>query len=293
MPVAKVKVQEKAQGARMNQEEELVPERGARESSPAGTTHTAETEYGTYHYNMRPEPKKGYTSHFTPKTGGPAQMVGPYPKGHSDKLLALAAAKHHHAGLKAANSKEETVLRRLQQLAGTRAVDLPDCVEAEPSPEVAQLLARNFSVLANLHSSLPEWGSGNERPEEADAAKWKLTKGYPLPKQGHQYSSEAGEQAAYQSLSQALDTLKLPTSQGENRKVDSKEFVYRGQHVDEEGKPSWAHFKHRDTRNNIHLDLNSKTLVVPKTRKPFQRGEFDKVEHSDVYTRLRALSGVE
>jgi len=148
---------------------------------------------------------------------------------------------------------------------------------------------------ATTWSRLPEWGSGNERPLEAETAAWKLavTKTAPKPEKEHLYDAETGQNSAYQSLSQALDALKLPTSDGKDRKVDPKEFVYRGQHTGDDGKVSWAHFKHRDTRNNVHLDLKGQTLVVPTNRSPFQRGQFDKVEHADVYLRLRLLAGIE
>lgn len=173
------------------------------------------------------------------------------------------------------------------------------------SPDVARFLAdgpERFWELAGLAEGphlasweLPEWANGNERPAEAEAASWKLAvvKDPPRPGKGHLYSPEEGQHDAYQSLGQALAALKLPTSEGESRKVDPKEFVYRGQHTSDGGKTSWVHFRHRDTRNNVHLDLDGKLVVIPKNSAPFQRGAFDKVEHADVLVRLRSLAGIE
>lgn len=178
---------------------------------------------------------------------------------------------------------------------------------AEMAPDVAQHFegkGGRFWELAGVADGpnvpygesweLPEWANGNERPNAPAPEGWKQTmvKLAPKPEKSHLYNAETGLNDAYLSLTQALSALKLPTSTGESRQVDPKEFVYRGQHIDEHGKTSWVHFKHRDTRNNLHLDLQGQTLVIPKSNEPFQRGEFDKVEHSDVLTRLRDLSGI-
>lgn len=179
--------------------------------------------------------------------------------------------------------------------------------ESEMAPDVAQHFVEKggrFWELAGLAEGpsapygagweLPEWANGNERPNEPVPEGWKqsVVKLAPTPEKTHQYNAETGKNDAYLSLSQALSKVKLPTSTGEDRQVDPKEFVYRGQHIDETGKTSWVHFKHRDTRNNVHLDLQGLTLVIPKSNEPFHRGEFDKVEHSDVYARLRSLAGI-
>lgn len=179
--------------------------------------------------------------------------------------------------------------------------------ESEMAPDVAQHFVGKggrFLELAGLTEGpsvaygkgweLPEWANGNERLNEPGPEGWKqaVVKLAPTPEKTHQYNAETGKNDAYMSLGQALSKLKLPTSTGESRQVDPQEFVYRGQHIDETGKTSWVHFKHRDTRNNVHLDLQGLKLVIPKSDEPFHRGEFDKVEHSDVYTRLRSLAGI-
>jgi hypothetical protein len=180
--------------------------------------------------------------------------------------------------------------------------------EAVIAPEVLKHLSEGterFWELAGLTDGpsiaygsgwvLPEWGSTNERPLESVPEEWKAltVKSPPLPKKGQQYSPEGGQHEAYQSLGQALAALELPISDGKTRKVDPQEFVYRGQHTDDAGKTTWVHFKHRDTRNTVHLDLQDHALVIPKNDAPFQRGQFDKVESSDVYARLRSLAGIE
>jgi hypothetical protein len=140
-----------------------------------------------------------------------------------------------------------------------------------------------------------EWANGNERPNEPVPEGWKqaLAELPPTPEDGHEYQAELGQDAAYLLLGQALKVVKLPTSTGEPRQADPKEFVYRGQHTDGEGKTSWAHFKHRDTRNTVHLDVQKLLLVIPSSEKPFCRGMFDKVEHSEIYQQLRSLAGID
>lgn len=189
--------------------------------------------------------------------------------------------------------------------------------QSEGAPDTAKYLSdpENFWRLVGIGGvHLGEWSGGNERPdpqwsnpvavppqnslpkdEDKPNAAWKATivKDSPHPKKNHQYEAEIGQHEAYQTLGQALANLELPTSDGKSRKADPKEFAYRGQHMDENGKPSWMHFKHKHTRNHVHLDLENKKVVVPKSRAPFQRGEFDKVEHLEIYDRLRFLAGVE
>lgn len=190
--------------------------------------------------------------------------------------------------------------------------------ESKTDPDMTKYFSdpENFWQLVGFGNGphLGEWGGGNERPdpqwsnpvavppqnslpkdEDKPKASWKQTvsKDSPHPKKGHQYEPDIGQNEAYQTLGQALAELELPTSDGKSRKADPKEFTYRGQHTNESGKPSWMHFKHKHTRNHVHLDLENKTVVVPKSKAPFQRGEFDRVENLGVYDRLRLLSGIE
>lgn len=186
----------------------------------------------------------------------------------------------------------------------------------ESAPDMTKFFSdpENFWHLVGYRPRLGEWGGGNERPDpkwsnpaavppqdsvaqedDEPKASWKtsVAKESPRPKKGHQYEPEVGQNEAYQTLGQALADLELPTSDGKTRKADPKEFAYRGQHMDERGKASWMHFKHKHTRNHVHLDLENKTVVVPKSRMPFKRGEFDKVENIEVFDRLRLLAGIE
>lgn len=191
--------------------------------------------------------------------------------------------------------------------------------ESDAAPDMAKFFSdpENFWRLVGYGGgpNLGEWGGGNERPDpkwanpaavppqdtvaqeddDAPAASWKksIAKESPNPKKGHQYEPDIGQHEAYQTLEQALSGLELPTSDGKTRKVDPKEFAYRGQHMDDNGKTSWMHFKHKHTRNHVHLDLENKTVVVPKSRMPFKRGEFDKVENAETLERLRLLAGIE
>ena len=141
-------------------------------------------------------------------------------------------------------------LKHLRKLAGIEEKALPRATQrvAESSPEVSKHLvggAERFWELTGVVEGpcaaygagwdLPEWGSGNERPLEAETAAWKLavTKDAPKPEKAHQYDAETGQDSAYQSLSQALDALKLPTSDGKGRKVDIRHRMRRDHGCDQ------------------------------------------------------------
>jgi len=80
------------------------------------------------------------------------------------------------------------------------------------------------------------------------------------------------EDVAWEQLKAYLRRNKLPTSTGRDRFVDVSEFMLM------QPKPVRGHwqFKHSGTRNYVFVEARSGRVVVPKTDKPFNRGEFDK-----------------
>lgn len=182
--------------------------------------------------------------------------------------------------------------------------------EATPDSEPASAEVRSYFAegterfweLAGLGQG-PEiaYDQGWDDPGTLEAVKpqqppgWKKTvvKAPPKPDKSYKFHETGGHEDAYKSLTAALDKHMLPTRKGEDRTCDSKEFMYQGRHVDETGNTAMVHFKHRDTRNHLLLDLNDQQIIIPKSDKPFHRGEFDKVEHSETYERMRLLAGID
>lgn len=133
-------------------------------------------------------------------------------------------------------------------------------------------------------------------PKDSDSldGQWErvLSKKGFKPSPGQQFTKDGDETAALKALEAALIANSLPMTDGSERQVGPKEFIYQGRHVDENGRTCWTHFKHQDTRNFVHLDMMGQKLLVPVQRKLFQYGTFDKVEHSEQLVRFRALAGI-
>lgn len=222
-----------------------------------------------------------------------------------EKLLAISREEQA--------KKEDETIERFRRLSGLTGDAKPYVSETyrgatvSPFPEGAeQPLAENaarFWELAGLTegpavSYDKGWSSSEEGTKPTVKGKgegWKkvLAKNQPKPGKGQKFSREGGQDESYSALEQALLAHELPTRAGKDRKVDPKEFQYEGRHLDADGDTSWAHFKHRGTRNHVHLNLNDQHLVIPQSRSPFLRGEFDRVEHSEVTMRMRTLCGIE
>lgn len=196
-------------------------------------------------------------------------------------------------------------LNELRRLAGIQ--EKPDeLARLEASvPEVegvvAAQLARNYKLLSGLVErvtlvrDVPEVLPPEGPPEQQGGPQpWTkvLSKKSFSPEKGHQFSTEGDEAAALNTLGDALRTCTLPTERGEERIASPEEFLFQGRHIGPDGKTSWAHFKHRDTRNHLHLGVATKELVVPVVRDIFQYGTFDKVEHAETFAKLRSLSGI-
>jgi hypothetical protein len=113
------------------------------------------------------------------------------------------------------------------------------------------------------------------------------------PAKGSTFDNVGGQEEAQTLLRQALTTHALPTEAGEERKADPKEFKYKGREKNADGETLRAHFQHKDTRNYLYLDVENQQVQIPQGDKHFYRGVYDRSEHSDVYARMRRLSGIE
>jgi len=78
---------------------------------------------------------------------------------------------------------------------------------------------------------------------------------------------------AFESLSQALGCVGLPTTTGVYRSASSDEFMYMDSRP-WRGEAVYA-FKHSFTRNYLFVFVGTKSLSIPDEDKPFRRGTFD------------------
>lgn len=173
--------------------------------------------------------------------------------------------------------------------------------EAALAPEVAELLSEDYRLLSGAVPKVKAFKAlaweDHQLPDQMNAKplsdwKQKLSKKGFASEKGMQFAPDGDEEAAMKVLQNALIALALPTTAGTERQAEPHEFMYKGRHIDMDGKTHWVHFKHRGTRNMIHLDTINQMMVVPVRKELFQYGIFDKVEHAETYNHLRTLAGI-
>ena len=154
--------------------------------------------------------------------------------------------------------------------------------------------AKRFWELAGLEygptPSSQKWESEENAPAQGS---WKkLLTEKPFSVDGHKFEAGAHEDAAREALKIALRANSLPVEGGEDREVSPDEFAFRGVHTGPGGNAAFAHFQHKGTRNHVHLDLGSATLVIPHTDAPFHRGFFGTQADESAMREFRNLAGL-